>query len=246
MKTILQLLIKLWPYIAAMIPGIIFGTFIGFYPGYKVFEFVWEDERFCFGCHVHDYANSTWKDSSHGKLTTCHDCHHQPLRSYIKEALKMVTHNPTFPKDMGHFPHIDNHLCEACHHSNPHDKTTISGPLAYEEVKNIPKVDNLYLHKVHLGIKTKLPPNYTLHLQFDKKVSEVDKRKLDDKERDIACVDCHGGLTNQGHNFSASDKSCMQCHKDELHKDLNPEFKEAMSCRNCHFLDFLVPLKKRP
>lgn len=209
-----------------LLPSMAAGILLGAYPGYKTYEFVWKDAAFCTSCHVHDYANIGWKQSSHGRLTTCHDCHHQPLHDYVREAFIMVTNPPKFPRDLKHTPNVPKDLCQACHLSTAEDRSTITGPLSPEDVDQLPKVDRLHLHRVHLAKKVKAPlPSHRSH-------GEV-------PERAITCVDCHGGVSNRAHNFSATDRSCIQCHE-KIHQ--KGQIVKQVGCRSCHFQDFMVPI----
>ena len=233
-------------------PALFFGMAVGAYPGYRVFKFVWEDSRFCFSCHVHDYATYGWEKSVHGQTTTCHDCHHQPLHAYIVEAYLMARHQPKFPKDLHHTPYVPKDLCAACHLSTAEDKSTITGPMIFEDVEKIPKVDFSYLHKLHLGKTTKLELLNTIELtdqeRMEHPVPPLELPTEKGEERSITCADCHGGPTNRGHNFSAVDKSCVRCHQ-TVHET---KFLREYGCRSCHFQEFLAPvvseqiLRKKP
>lgn len=220
-------------------PTFTVGTFVGVYGGYHVSEVVWNDAKFCTSCHVHDYANYGWERSIHGSKTTCHDCHHQPLRAYVKEMYVMLTKRPTFPQDLHHTPYIKKDLCAACHVSNAADRSSITGPMKFEDISKIPKVDLSEMHRIHLGAKTDLT------LLNSHETSEAERRAepitelpvSKGEERLVTCADCHGGPANRGHNFSAVDASCVRCH-DGPHKT---PVGEVFGCRNCHFQGFLIP-----
>lgn len=221
-----------------LIPGVIAGT----YPGYKFYHYVWYDANFCTTCHVHDYATVGWSNSSHGETTTCHDCHHQRLRDYIREAYIMIKERPKFPEDLHHTPYVKKELCAACHVSNAADRSTITGPFKYEDVQKIPKVDRSHLHAVHMNKKTDLVlQNKRAHTESERDIKnlkpnlELDRTKGD--ARLITCADCHGGPQNRGHNFSATDISCIRCHSEPHETKVGKEF----GCRNCHFQDFMIP-----
>ena len=221
------------------LPWLLGGMLVGSYPGYKVYEYVWKDAGFCTSCHVHDYATVGWQQSSHAKLTTCHDCHHQPLHEYVRETFVLITKNPKFPKDLDHVPYIPNDLCEACHISGNRDMSTVTGPLSGEDVAKLPKVDKLLLHKIHLEKKTKF--NFLKEVFLEEKdrggSEPIIPTRVMGEERSITCSDCHGGPANRGHNFSAADLACVRCHDDKHKSKIGKQF----GCRNCHFQDFLIP-----
>ncbi len=239
---------KLWlalgPLLIFLLPSMITGGLIGAYPGYKVYEFIWEDARFCTACHIHDYANVAWEASSHGKLTTCHDCHHQPLREYIRETVILMTHKPSFPKDLDHVPYVPNDICQACHISDPEDTSTVSGPMAKEDIRLLPKIDKMHLHKLHLEAKTKI--GLLKDFKIADELRHGSKGYLPDiekgEERNVNCSDCHGGPVNRAHNFSVMDLACLRCH-DDTHK--GSKIARTYGCRNCHFQEFTLPLKKK-
>lgn len=235
------MLIKLKSLLIFLAPSIILGMVVGAYPGYKIYKYTWEDAGFCTSCHVHDYATYAWKSSVHGQTTTCHDCHHQPLRAYLIETYIMLTQRPKFPRDLHHTPYVESNLCEACHVSNPEQTSSITGPMGPQEVAKIPKVDKSYLHKVHIGATTDVALLNDLPIDKEQREnprppSYLPKDHIEDRK--IVCADCHGGPTNRGHNFSAVDKSCLRCHE-HVHQT---NFVREYGCRSCHFQEFLTPV----
>ncbi len=255
------------PFFKVMGPSILIGAILGAYPGYKAYEYTWIDSGFCTSCHIHDYANTSWKKSIHGSITTCHDCHHQPLVQYFDEAAALILKKPQFPVDMKHVPYVDKHLCESCHWDfgkagHPH----VAGPLQEHQLKDIPKVSNTRLHKLHLSKEVSMPYPKQQHLDegFSKgdiapKVKSANQASAESEakgshdsgsetfpKRSITCVDCHGGMANRAHNFSATDVSCVRCHK-ATHKVFDPtKVQTTFGCRNCHFIEFMVETETGP
>jgi len=235
---------KLKPVIIFLLPSVTLGALLGLYPGYQTYRYAWYDARFCTSCHVHDYASVGWKNSVHGQATTCHDCHHQRLRDYIRETVVMLTKRPHFPEDLHHTPYVKKELCSACHVSNAADHSTITGPMDLDDVLQIPKVDTSYLHKVHLAKTTDLT---LLNTHSNKENERILEKLNPDKEfsiqkgeaRLITCADCHGGPANRGHNFSAVDATCVRCHQDSHSTQFNKEY----GCRTCHFQQFIIPFQ---
>ena len=227
-----------------IIPARVIGLLIGTYPGYTAYEYMWKDPRFCMSCHQHDYASHSWKSSIHGRVTTCHDCHHQPLRQYAEEIYVLLTQKDIYPKSMKHLPHITKDLCESCHISKPSHTSSISGPFEGENLESIPKIEKTRLHALHLSKQTETPLPRAFHL-LEEKVSEYGKFKQTENSSDrslmkrpIACVDCHGGISNRAHNFSATDASCIECHqKVAAHPT---KLQKTFGCRSCHFTEFLI------
>ncbi len=238
MKTLIN---TLWGSLVFLGPSIIGGALVGAYPGYKAYEYAWKDARFCTSCHVHDYANVGWEQSIHGEKTTCHDCHHQPLRAYMNELYVMITKRPQFPRDLHHTPYVKQNLCAACHLSGPQDRSTLTGPMPIEEIKKIPKVDTSILHKLHLSKTTDLVLLNSFALSENERMANAHDLTLPKdrgESRQIGCADCHGGPTNRGHSFGAIDMSCTRCHE-SVHKN---RFAKEFGCKSCHFQDFLAPV----
>lgn len=239
---LLALLARLRPFALMLMPSIVIGALIGAYPGYKTYEYVWKNADFCTSCHVHDYATVGWKNSVHGQLTTCHDCHHQPLHQYAYELYVLIKDRPKFPKDLHHTPYVPKDLCQACHNTHPEDTSTVTGPLSQENIKRIPKIDQMYLHKVHLSKKVRMPLPSTLHVgdesEFGRFIKNPPEANAHLPERAITCVDCHGGPPNRAHHFSAADRSCAQCHGG-VH---NQKMVQETGCRSCHFQQFMIPI----
>ena len=234
---------KLWnkarPWVYALFPAACVGALIGAYPGYKTYEYTWKNAQFCTACHVHDYATVGWKRSAHGAMTTCHDCHHQPLHEYIRELYVLVKDHPKYPKDLHHTPYVPKDLCQACHVSHPEDQSTISGPLSLLAVAALPKVDHMKLHRFHLEQKVRMPLPSSLEIEKTAEFGSFNSsRRGTAKERLITCMDCHGGPPNRAHNFTATDRSCVQCHV-KMHEN---KMARQVGCRSCHFQEFMTPI----
>lgn len=241
MKRVRTFILNALPFLIPLAPAFFVGSLIGTYPGYKTYEYVWKDARFCTSCHLHDYANTGWARSAHGKMTTCHDCHHQPLHEYMRELYVLVVHRPKFPKDLHHTPHVPKDLCQACHVSKPEDQSTITGPLSGRDIARLPKVDQFKLHHLHLKQNVELPLPTELKVEGSTKFGdskEDPEMHATYPKRLITCMDCHGGPPNRGHNFTATDRSCTHCHQKQHKQGILKE----TGCRSCHFQEFMTPL----
>lgn len=229
-----------------MLPSIMLGILAGSYPGYELYRYTWYNAEFCTSCHVHDYASVAWSQSAHGQTTTCHDCHHQRFRDYIKEMYIMIKDRPKFPEDLHHTPYVKKELCAACHVSNAADKTTITGPFQLADIQRIPKVDESHLHAIHLKKETDLVlQNHQTHTPNERHLEDLhptlEPNLTKGEKRSITCADCHGGPQNRGHNFSAVDATCVRCHE----KSHESKMAKTYGCRSCHFQDFLIPINSK-
>ncbi|HCM40469.1 MAG: hypothetical protein A2Z97_09325 [Bdellovibrionales bacterium GWB1_52_6] len=232
----------LWPFLILLGPYFLFGALVGSIPGYMLYSYVWKDDKFCTSCHVHDYASIGWKTSIHGELTTCHDCHHQPLIDYAKEAIVLITKQPKFPMDLHHIPHVPVDICGACHLTEPEQTATVAGPMTKKDISKLPKVDQLYLHELHLRMETRMPLPRAFPLGKEKAYGTFEESaRVEQKtstKRSVMCMDCHGGPANRAHDFSVADRSCVRCHAN-THRT---ELVKKLGCRTCHFQDFLTPV----
>ncbi len=237
-------LVRIGQFLALTAPAIVIGLLMGAYPGYKAYEYMWKDARFCMTCHQHDYASHSWQSSIHGRTTTCHDCHHQPLHQYAEEIYILLTQKEKFPKSMKHLPYVTRDLCESCHIDHPHDTSSISGPFSGKSLKEIPKINKTRLHALHLSKETDAPLPKSFHLlkddasQFGKFGQKKNSNSHLSQKRHLVCVDCHGGIPNRAHNFSATDASCINCH--EKIAQHPTKLQKTFGCRNCHFTEFLI------
>ena len=99
------------------------------------------------------------------------------------------------------------------------------------------------MHAFHLEQKTNVALPKAFHILKEDQKSfgsfgrNTEKVKEGEK-RPIACVDCHGGIPNRAHQFSATDASCINCHQKVAHAPT--EFQKKFGCRNCHFSEFLI------
>ena len=215
-----------WPFLVLLGPYFLFGALVGSVPGAMLYSYIWRDSRFCASCHVHDYASVGWKSSIHGELTTCNDCHHQSLLDYARESIVLVTRQPKLPADLHRLPQVSAEICGTCHLSKSTQHFGVAGPLSRKDLSKLPKVDQLYLHQVHLQTETRLPLEN----------SSASAQRTSSK-RNVLCMDCHGGPANRAHDFSVADRSCVRCHTHTHRTELLRKF----GCRNCHYQDFLTP-----
>ena len=191
--------------------------------GKRVFEYQWQDARFCDDCHAHDYANEAWERSLHRDLTTCHDCHLVPIRHYPRNLWVMLTDPPKRPEDIPQ-PHVSVVICEQCHvgRCDPHGLT---GPMSEALCNQVAKTDNSPLHRVHLDAARRDPNPLQGGDASEGAASGP-----------IECVDCHGAGDGPPHRFEADPASCVRCHK-----HFDSELSVAgLTCRQCHGEGFLA------
>jgi hypothetical protein len=213
-------------FIIAMIPG----SFLG----YKAYWFAWTDPRFCFTCHIHDYAIINWKKSAHGDVTTCHDCHHLGLLHYTYIGARTFIYSPKYPEDLKEPPDIPDNLCMQCHVRGTIKRENWTLTYQFDKLKKIPTIDITAGHRWHLAAKTDKPGPEVL---TDNSAKEhVEKGFL--PEHIIKCMRCHGADPNRPHHYRATDTNCRGCHA-ESH--LSEQLKFAgTDCLVCHINAFVL------
>ncbi|MFH1469691.1 MAG: hypothetical protein ABIO70_35220 [Pseudomonadota bacterium] len=211
--------------------------------GYRAYQYAWVDPTFCDVCHMHDYALQDWRDSIHGGLVTCHDCHRVPLTHYIMDLVHTFYDRPSYPEDLTEMPRIPSESCESCHLTAAALLTDLDSPMPQEVFDHIVKVEDSPGHRAHLMAEDRDPgksrgggggaARRTRHLaQHGATAAEVGFGT-----GEIECIDCHGTETNRFHNFAARQENCLACHEDLQQRGHVPDF----DCRHCHFQDFVAP-----
>lgn len=223
---------------------------VGFAAGYPFadagFDYMWKDPNMCDDCHVHDYANAAYFRSVHAGVTTCHDCHKVPFMHYPAEAWMMVADRPKTAEDIGP-TRVPSVLCGACHLKGSTEELT--GPMTASLRKEIVKVDDSPMHKLHFQAKSRDPGTY-LGAKHAAGESEADAREAatehasesegeakGEEEMVIGCLDCHGSGGNfEAHRFTADRKNCLECHGGVA---VAVGRLKELRCQECHFSGFV-------
>lgn len=233
------------------------GALAGVPVGDAGLNYMWRDARFCDDCHVHDYANEAWARSVHADLTTCHDCHLVPIRHYPRNLWVTVFATPQGPEDI-HRPEVETVICERCHSVHT-DEEELTGPMAQPVRKQVVKIDESPLHRVHLDAKSRTPARYLGgdgihgdakgehggseggHAPAEGAPAEGGGHGGAANTGPISCMDCHGAEENRAHRFQAGNENCLSCHEGQ---DLVGVGRlEQLACRECHFQGFLGATK---
>ncbi|MFN4076025.1 MAG: cytochrome c nitrite reductase small subunit [Chryseobacterium sp.] len=79
--------------------GIILGMFSYIFYISKAYSYLSDDPKACVNCHIMAPEYSTWFHSSHGRNTTCNDCHvphDNVVRKYYFKAMDGARHASMF------------------------------------------------------------------------------------------------------------------------------------------------------
>ena len=206
----------------------------GGYLGYRAYHFAWTDARFCFACHIHDYAVNEWKRSAHGDVTTCHDCHHMPLLHYTYVGARALFNRPSYPDDLENPPSIPDELCMQCHVRGAIQRSSWTLPFQYDSLKRIPAIDVTAGHRWHTASKTIEP---VARILLDDSAKEAVKRGFEPRH-ELNCWRCHGSEGNRYHQYRATNVNCRSCHADSHLKD-QLKF-TGTDCLLCHINAFVL------
>lgn len=115
-----------WRFSVIITLGIITGLTIHILNISNAVSYLSDDPQACVNCHVMYPEYATWKNGSHGRVTTCNDCHvpqDNILRKYLFKASDGLRHASMFTfrmepqviriKDMGRNAVQEN--CIRCH-----------------------------------------------------------------------------------------------------------------------------------
>jgi hypothetical protein len=214
----------------------------GSWVGYKAYRFAWTDPRFCFFCHIHDYAVVAWKKSAHGDVTTCHDCHRISLFHYTYIGARSFINPPKYPEDLENPPSIPDDVCVPCHVRGSVKRENWTLPFQYDRLKKVPTIDVTAGHRWHTGSNTDKP---TPEVLLDPSAKRTAEGGFQPKGV-INCWRCHGSQFNRAHNYRATDVNCRGCHSEShLSEQLRFVGTDCLTCHiNAFVLDYRNPAAK--
>lgn len=101
MKSILKFLTPppKWRFPAIIVLGAIVGLAAFLFKISNAVSYMSDDPKACVNCHVMTPQYATWERSSHGKVTTCNDCHvpnDNLVRKYLFKASDGFRHSYMF------------------------------------------------------------------------------------------------------------------------------------------------------
>lgn len=88
-----------WRYPAIIITGAFVGLFIYTFFASRAYSYLSDDPATCVNCHVMAPYYATWMHSSHGRNTTCNDCHAPQdnlVHKYYVKGLNGLRHGAVF------------------------------------------------------------------------------------------------------------------------------------------------------
>lgn len=88
-----------WKYPAIVICGAFAGLFIYTFFTSRAYSYLSNDPATCVNCHIMGPYYATWMHSSHGRNTTCNDCHvpqDNKIKGYYFKATDGLRHSAIF------------------------------------------------------------------------------------------------------------------------------------------------------
>ncbi len=197
---------------------------IGF-AGFRTYNYVEHDPRFCASCHLMNTAWETWKKGPHNKLD-CHVCHQQIIQDRIRIVWSWATSNI---KNVPPHTKLNRRVCEECHLN---DKT------------KWPQISKTAGHDIHVG-RTKLEC-LSCHLPSLHAVKPTTKECTACHSKAVAniggmkafhCTTCHKFIAkNNGRGLKPEKETCLGCHAGiSLKGETFPEHGAMQfECSVCH------------
>ncbi|ULB34737.1 MULTISPECIES: cytochrome c nitrite reductase small subunit [Proteiniphilum] len=88
-----------WRYPAIIISGAFVGLFAYTFFASRAYSYLSNDPATCVNCHIMGPYYATWMHSSHGRNTTCNDCHvpqDSKVKGYYFKAVDGLRHSAIF------------------------------------------------------------------------------------------------------------------------------------------------------
>ena len=88
-----------WRYPAMIISGAFVGLFLYTFFASRAYSYLSDDPATCVNCHIMAPYYATWMHSSHGRNTTCNDCHvphNNIVNKYFFKAKDGLRHSAVF------------------------------------------------------------------------------------------------------------------------------------------------------
>lgn len=108
MRKLIEKLLELWELVrprggwrfpAAIVAGAFVGLFIYTFFTSRAYSYLSDNPRTCVNCHIMSPYYATWSHSSHGRNTTCVDCHiahNNIINHYYVKAVSGLRHVVVF------------------------------------------------------------------------------------------------------------------------------------------------------
>ena len=192
--------------------------------GYRGYDYVEHDPRFCQSCHLMERPYARWETSVHREVG-CHACHVQSTAESLRQLYLYVTLRPT---TVSHHAVVDFTRCGACH---------LSRDPRWKQVADTAG------HKVHfaqLGFQCVACHSRGVHnfVRPTDSCSECHTAQAagDGAMGSVHCTACHDFLATDHALADLRRSDCLACH-DQMqvgHEHFDPQAPMQFPCQQCH------------
>lgn len=231
--------------------------------GYRFYDYVEHDPRFCGSCHIMETAWKTWQEGSH-KSVACKNCHQQHIEDRARIVWRWATSNV---KAIPPHTQLNRAVCENCHLNETTQWTQIRTTAGHDVHVVRAGLECLSCHLPSLHAtqpKTEACTKCHSHARMNIGGMKafhctgchaflVAKDKGMEPGKEL-CLSCHAGLQLKGETFptgapmqfecSACHKphtrpilsfnDCLGCHSQIAENKMHFEMKALTRCVNCH------------
>lgn len=211
------------------------------YAGYRTYEYVEHDPRFCASCHIMEPAWNTWQQGSH-KEVACKTCHEQ----YLQDRVRIVWHWATAKVEKIP-PHteLNKAVCEKCHLSKSFRWPQIAKTAGHDIHVVRAKLECLACHLPSLhATQPTSQACVSCHSHARMNIGGMGgfhctachpflapKEKGVEPEKQL-CLNCHGALQLKGETFPAGAPMPFEC--SACHKPHTKPLLKFSDCLGCH------------
>lgn len=192
--------------------------------GYRFYDYVENDPRFCGSCHIMQTAWQTWQQGPH-KSVNCHTCHRQNIQDRTRIvwswAISSIEKIPPHTR-------LDRSVCEGCHINDKVKWPQIAKTAGHKIHVMKAELQCLSCHLPSLhAVKPKVEDCAKCHAQAWLNIGGM---------RGFHCTTCHRFLVPQEAGLEPKRELCLACHqamqlKGETFPVAGPM---KFECANCH------------
>jgi len=192
--------------------------------GFRTYDYVENDPRFCLSCHLMESAYGRWQTSVHAKVG-CHACHQQSTAAKLDQLWKYATLRPT---RVSKHAEVDYTRCAACHLSrDPRWKqiADTAGHRVHFERLGLQCV-GCHSKGVHVFVR----PTDSCQGCHTQQVTGAGKMAA------FHCTTCHDFLARDHELGAPTRAECLTCHATMQVRTerFDPKAPMQFPCQQCH------------
>lgn len=231
---------------ATAVAVVVAGGTVAAVAGYRVYDFVEHDNRFCTGCHVMAEAYVSFDESAHRELG-CKECHAQPRTESARQLYLWVLDRP---QEVGPHSPVPDARCRSCHvEGDPEQWAQIEASLGHRvhlESDDPDLVEAMCVTCHGVSVHEFQPADATCGECHEAEATVRLGRMADEAE--LHCVACHDFLGDEpadlpgiaeGIALLPERAQCAACHEmagllAEAELDVDPHGAVCGACHNPH------------